>query len=120
MSHPLSYEYKGNQCPACGDKDIRAESPVPEDYNWIHMEACCNKCNASWTESYRLDGFHELYGGNGEPVIDNSSNGPGSYNRILSSYGQLLKSVSKLTRKKDTIQLFETLIEEHEQILENS
>ena len=53
-------------CPACDSQEIEGES-VDIEGDIALQEVGCLKCNATWTDSYRLNGFNLLEKGDAVP-----------------------------------------------------
>lgn len=117
MNHPKNHEYKGAHCPNCNSDQIESSSPEPTDCDWISMPVKCLECKHDWVESYRLNGYHELVDENGELVLDELSNGAGSYENMIFNYKKILREITNASRKLDHPEILESIIEKHEEIL---
>lgn len=51
-------------CPACGKGDTKTvDRPVLEEDGIVSLSCFCSKCNAMWTDEYRIKGYRKLIGG---------------------------------------------------------
>lgn len=61
-------KYKGQRCPSCGQRNITPGEIQSDGLNaWC--EVCCNDCQSSWQDVYKLTGFTHFEQG---PVCEHS------------------------------------------------
>jgi len=60
--------HDGALCPACGN-DLISHIVLKQDAcNSVYNRCRCEKCLASWTETYKLESFSELCGADGKTL----------------------------------------------------